>query len=411
MAEETASAETQEAVQELTPQQIEENTILGIATTPPTAKPEEQAASSTEQSATAAEVAKPSEEKVIDFDAPIPLGGEHIKQEEPKAIAPEAEQALVERYSGLNIKTVSELDDRISNYEAVNRENLELKARLEEATKNANPFKTDAEKKLFEFAKGYDGKNASALAEYARLQEIDPETMTDKEVMLEAFVIENKKMGRSEASRLFEIRYKNQYSTDKLDPEDPSEAEMIEERKMEAKYAALQAKEKLAKTKADYKPIIAEETQSQVQENKLLVESAQRKTAQVEGFAKSLAVLKVPTGDKEGQSFNVSLNDVQKSQVAEALSGWTKNHGSYNPDGTFNGPADATEMAEMVIYGMYGKDLVKAAFNKGIQYKELQYVEQNKVQKSQGAIGADKPIASDGLSSSQLEEMAIIGAK
>lgn len=68
-------------------------------------------------------------------------------------------------------------------------------------------------------------------------------------------------------------------------------------------------------------------------------------------------------------------------------------------------------MADMVIYGMYGKDLVKAAFAKGIQYKELQYVEANKVQRTQGGIGADKPIASDGLSSAQQEEMAIIGAK
>lgn len=406
MTEEAAVIESQES--ELTPQQIEENTILGITPAAPAAKPEEQAAA---ELAATVEVAKPTEGNVVDFDTPVPLGGEPIKQEEPKAITPELESVLVERYSRHDIKTVAELDDRIASIETVNRDNLELKAQLEEATKNANPFKTDAERKLFEFVKGYDGKNASALAEYARLQEMDPETMTDKEVMLEAFLIDNKKMGRSEATRLFEVRYKNKYSIEKLDPEDSSEAEMIEERKLEAKYAALEAKEKLAKTKAEYKPIIAEEAPQQAQENKILAESVQRKTSEVEGFAKSLTVLKVPTGDKEGQAFNVSLNDAQKSQVAEALSGWTKNYGSYNTDGSFNGPSDATQMADMVIYGMYGKDLVKAAFAKGIQYKELQYVEANKVQKTQSGIGADKPIASDGLSSAQLEEMAIIGAK
>lgn len=408
MAEEAAVIESQES--ELTPQQIEENSILGItpaAPAAPAAKQEEQAAA---EQAVTVEASKPAEDNVVDFDAPVQLGGEPTKQDEPKVITPEVESALVERYSRLDIKTVADLDDRIASIETVNKENLELKARLEEATKNATPFKTDAEKKLFEFVKGYDGKNASALAEYARLQEMDPETMTDKEVMLEAFLIDNKKMGRSEATRLFEVRYKNKYSIEKLDPEDYSEAEMIEERKLEAKYAALEAKEKLAKTKAEYKPIIAEEA-PQPQENKILVESVQRKTSEVEGFAKSLTVLKVPTGDKEGQAFNVSLNDAQKSQVAEALSGWTKNYGSYNADGSFNGPSDTTQMADMVIYGMYGKDLVKAAFAKGIQYKELQYVEANKVQRTQGGIGADKPIASDGLSSAQQEEMAIIGAK
>lgn len=396
----------QEGENQFTEEQLEEAALFGTPLVADSTVNDTPVIPLTPESTPASEQSEEKEEEIFDINKPVNLWEETIQNDSPPA-TPEFEQEILKRYSKYNVNSLDELEAKISGLSDDSKEVSELKAQLDMATRNASPFTNDAERKLFDFVKGYDGKNLNAISEFRTLQGLEIESMSAKDALMEAFIFENKRISRTEATKLFEIRYKREFGISDLEPE--FDAEKIEERKLEEKFAALNAKEKLAKMQSEFKPDLTPVTQQAAES--VSMEIVTKNVNAAAEFSKTLNLIKVATGNGEGHSFNVVLPADKMEAVSNALKAWTSNPVNYDSKGNFQGPKEYNQMADMLMYGILGKDFVKTAFNMGKQIKQNEYVDQKKVLKGQTPIGVGGATSSDGLSSEQMEELAIMQRK
>jgi hypothetical protein len=106
-------------------------------------------------------------------------------------------------------------------------------------------FSNEAQQRIYEFASKFDGNNMEAARTYLHAQSLDTSALDGKTTMLEAFLLENPELSRSQGQEIFEDLYAKKYSDD---PEEMSAAE-----KWEYQKEVNKAKESISKIQGEFK--------------------------------------------------------------------------------------------------------------------------------------------------------------
>jgi len=310
------------------------------------------------------------EEKEISLDEPVSLDDEEEKVVEPTDFPDEINKFIAERYSDVGIKDGKELEAIISRAASSQKLIDELNAKLEEATNKANPFENDAQKKLFEFAKSFNGTNAKVLAEYEHLQSLDVPKMGDKEALKEAFVQANKEFGRSKAERMFELDYEDTYDTESLDSD--MDAKEIEKRTYRLERDANNAKKQLAETVAKFKPEVSQKVETV--EDVRTKQEIEKVLSVAESELPKIKTLEVKLDKNGTQKMAISLSEEQKAYVTEQSKKFLANPSNY-VDGKLVHNQTPQSVFEFITWSAYKDQLVAKAFQRGLQVKQMEYVE------------------------------------
>jgi hypothetical protein len=358
--------------------------------TPPTPSAEQNTAApeSTETVENTDTVPEAEEQPVQDDwdeNAVIPLEDEQVAATEEKTNLPaDFERVIEERYSKFGIKSGTDLEAAISRVPQLEAQNRELQAKMAELAAKADPFENDAQRKLFEFAKGFNGENASAMAEYAHLVSLDVEKMTEKDLLREAFVQENRSFSRAKAIEKFDIDYEEKYGTEGLDPE--MDAREIKKRTLNKEFDSDKAKRKLAETISGAKLPIAQEKQP-TQEDTRISESIGKTVATVDRALSDFSTVDIGLDKSGSKKFTVGLNEEQRGIVANAVKSILSDPGNYNADGTLKDGKDPKSLAGFIAKASFSDILLRKAYERGLAEKEREIVNKN-------APRAQKPITS-----------------
>lgn len=290
---------------------------------------------------------------------------------------------LQEKYSEYGIKSGRDLEAFVQKQKEYEATISELNAKLEDASKKANPFQNDAQRKLFEFAKEFDGTNAKVLAEFEHLQSLDVEKMSPREVLREAFVQSNKAFGRSKAEKMFDLNYEDTYDTNGLDPDD--DAKEIEKRSLRLEYDSMEAKRKLAETIKNFKPepkAEAGETQNPALE--IEVQRTLKTADEVLSSFKTVDIVLDKTGAKK---FTVGLSENQQNIVRQEVRNYLSNKANYDEKGVLKYGATPQSVAQFITRSAFRDIMDRKIYERGLHDKEMEYVQKN-------VPRASKPISS-----------------
>jgi hypothetical protein len=148
------------------------------------------------------------------------------KEEDVHELSDEEAHEIASQVFGQSVEEIQEKLDRL--------EELESKAQEPK-------FKSDRHEKLFNFVNKYSGDDfESGIVRFARIASLDVEKLAPKEAMKEAFILDNHKLSRDKAEKLFEHDFNKEFG--ELDEE-------IAETKMQLKGD--EAKEKLNSLKQE----------------------------------------------------------------------------------------------------------------------------------------------------------------
>ena len=328
-------------------------------------------------------------EQESNFDDIIPLEEDEKEVEDDFEFPQEFDKILEERYSDIGLKSGKDLETIISEFSKTRDENVELKAKLEEATKKANPFENEAQKKLFEFAKQYDGTNSKVLAEFEHLQSLDVSKMTEKEVLKELFVQENKNFGRAKAERMFELDYEDTYDIENLDED--YDTKEIEKRTLRLERAAAKAKKQLVELIENFKPDVSQNVNTV--ENAKVTKAIERTLENAEAEMLKIKTLEFVLGDDPADKFVIGLNEKQQAHVMNRVTAILSNPQNYDKDGKLNNGVTPQSLYRLIARSDFQDLIDKKIYGRGKQVLTIQNVTE-KAPKSQ------KPLTSNGASNS-----------
>lgn len=306
---------------------------------------------------------------VLPMDDITPLEDEEDKVETPQDV----DKYLQEKYSDYGIKTGNDLDVFFQKQSAYEKQISELNAKLEDASKNASPFENDAQRKLFEFAKSFDGTNGKVLLEYEHLQSLDVNSMSAKAILKESYVQSNKAFGRDKAEEMFELNYEDTYDTAELD--EYSDAKEIRKRTLKLEFDSVNAKEKLANTIQTFKPQAKTEVvtpQNQVLD--LEVEKTLKGANELLSSFKTIDLMLDKTGTKK---FTVGLSENQQNIVASEVRSYLSNKSNYDDKGQLLNGATPQSVANFIAKAGFTDIMLRKAYERGLHEKEMEYVQKN----------------------------------
>ena len=306
---------------------------------------------------------------VLPMDDITPLEDEEEKVETPQDV----DKYLQEKYSDYGIKTGNDLDVFFQKQSAYEKQISELNAKLEDASKNASPFENDAQRKLFEFAKSFDGTNGKVLLEYEHLQSLDVNSMSAKAILKESYVQSNKAFGRDKAEEMFELNYEDTYDTAELD--EYSDAKEIRKRTLKLEFDSVNAKEKLANTIQTFKPQAKTEVvtpQNQVLD--LEVEKTLKGANELLSSFKTIDLMLDKTGTKK---FTVGLSENQQNIVASEVRSYLSNKSNYDDKGQLLNGATPQSVANFIAKAGFTDIMLRKAYERGLHEKEMEYVQKN----------------------------------
>jgi len=324
-------------------------------------------------------VAETTKEEVaaeVAFD-PLAVDNNWRNQEEPEAVITESpkevETFLADRFGNYGIKTP---DDIVSLLDTVES----LKEQL--ASKPTTPvFENDAQAKLFEFAKQYDGTNGAIIAEFEHLQSLDVASLSPKEKLLEVYVQENKDMDRSKAKKLFEHEFKAKYGTDGLDSDIEEDAETIELKQILLERDSLNAGKKLVEVISKFKPTTSQK--GAVTVNPVIEKAVLEYSARAEEELKSLSAIDVVLKLEKDAKGNYNPKDtyklgLDKDQI-NYISSLTKAHFSnklnFDADGKEVNGFTPAKLAVVLAKSIYVDDIILAACRRTEQLVEMRQIE------------------------------------
>ena len=333
----------------------------------------------------AAETAKEEVSAESTFD-PLAVDNNWRNQEELEAEATEApkeiETFLADRFGSQGIKTPDDITSLLDTVES-------LKSQL--ASKPTTPvFENDAQAKLFEFAKQYDGTNGSIIAEFEHLQSLDVTSLSPKEKLLEAYVQENKDMDRVKAKKLFEHEFKAKYGTDGLDSDIEEDAETIELKQILLERDSLNAGKKLVEVISKFKPAISQKEVVTV--NPVIEKAISEYSSKAEEELKSLNAIEVVLSLKKDSTgrivpedtYNLGLDKDQIDYVSSLTKAHFTNKLNFTADGKeVNGMTPKT-LAVILAKSIYHDDIVRASVKRAVHLHEMRQIE-NKQPKGQKA--------------------------
>jgi hypothetical protein len=305
------------------------------------------------------------------------------EQEAAQVEAPkEVETFLADRFGNYGIKTPDDIVSLIDTVES-------LKEQL--ASKPTTPvFENDAQAKLFEFAKQYDGTNGSVIAEFEHLQSLDVASLKAKDKLFEVYVQENRDMNRDDAKLLFEHEYDTKYGVEWLDPDIPEDEKAIRLRKILLERDSNNAGKKLVEVISKFKPVASQKEVAQV--NPIIERAVSEYSARAEEELKSLNAIEVVLSLKKDSTGKIVPEDtynlgLDKDQI-DYISSLTKAHFSnklnFTADGKEINGFSPKALAVVLAKSIYHDDIVRASVKRAVQLHEMRQIE-NKQPKGQKA--------------------------
>jgi len=305
------------------------------------------------------------------------------EQEAAQVEAPkEVETFLADRFGNYGIKTPDDIVSLIDTVES-------LKEQL--ASKPTTPvFENDAQAKLFEFAKQYDGTNGSVIAEFEHLQSLDVASLKAKDKLFEVYVQENRDMNRDDAKLLFEHEYDTKYGVEGLDPDIPEDEKAIRLRKILLERDSNNAGKKLVEVISKFKPVASQKEVAQA--NPIIERAVSEYSAKAEEELKSLNAIEVVLSLKKDSAGRIVPEDtynlgLDKDQI-DYISSLTKAHFSnklnFTADGKEINGFSPKALAVVLAKSIYHDDIVRASVKRAVQLHEMRQIE-NKQPKGQKA--------------------------
>lgn len=305
------------------------------------------------------------------------------EQEAARVEAPkEVETFLADRFGNYGIKTPDDIVSLIDTVES-------LKDQL--ASKPTTPvFENDAQAKLFEFAKQYDGTNGSVIAEFEHLQSLDVASLKAKDKLFEVYVQENRDMNRDDAKLLFEHEYDTKYGVEGLDPDIPEDEKAIRLRKILLERDSNNAGKKLVEVISKFKPTVSQKEVVSV--NPVIEKAISEYSAKAEEELKSLNAIEVVLSLKKDSTGKIVPEDtynlgLDKDQI-DYISSLTKAHFSnklnFTADGKEINGFSPKALAVVLAKSIYHDDIVRASVKRAVQLHEMRQIE-NKQPKGQKA--------------------------
>lgn len=307
------------------------------------------------------------------------------EQEKPQTEAPkEVETFLTDRFGNYGIKTPDDIVSLIDTVES-------LKEQL--ASKPTTPvFENDAQAKLFEFAKQYDGTNGSVIAEFEHLQSLDVANMQAKDKLFEVYVQDNKDMDRSKARKLFEHEFKAKYGTDWLDSEIPEDAEAIELKQILLERDSLNAGKKLVEVISKFKPVASQKEVAQV--NPIIEKAVLEYSARADEELKSLSAIDVVLKlekDTQGKyapkdTYKLGLDKDQIEYVSSLTKAHFSNKQNFDDSGKERNGFTPKTLAVVLAKSIYHDDIVLAACRRTEQLYEMRQIESKQPKGQKAAV-------------------------
>jgi len=294
---------------------------------------------------------------------------EAVQVEAPK----EVETFLTDKFGSYGIKTPDDIVSLIDTVES-------LKEQL--ASKPTTPvFENDAQAKLFEFAKQYDGTNGSVIAEFEHLQSLDVASLKAKDKLFEVYVQENRDMNRDDAKLLFEHEYDTKYGVEGLDPDIPEDEKAIRLRKILLERDSNNAGKKLVEVISKFKPVASQKEVAQA--NPIIERAVSEYSARAEEELKSLNAIEVVLSLKKDSTGKIVPEDtynlgLDKDQI-DYISSLTKAHFSnklnFTADGKEINGFSPKALAVVLAKSIYHDDIVRASVKRAVQLHEMRQIE------------------------------------
>lgn len=294
---------------------------------------------------------------------------------------------VAQRFSDYGITDGKQLEELLTSKSGEYESRIaELEAQLEEKSKNGLVFENEEQRKLYEFAKQFDGTNAKVLAEYEYLQNLDVNKMASKDVLKEAYVQANKAFGREKAEEMFEFMYEDTYDTETLDPD--FDKKEIRKRELKLEMDSANAKKQLVETISKFK--VEPNSKPQSQEDAKMMQEVERVVAKAASELPNINKIEIPLDKSGNQKFAIGLTSDQKSFVIEQTKNFLSNPSNYDADGKLKHGATPQSVFEFITESTYKPLIYQKIFERGMHVREMQGVEKR-------AIKAQKPISAGNL--------------
>lgn len=317
----------------------------------------------------------------------VMLVDEPIKNIESEDYPDDFNKVVAQRFSDYGVTDGKQLEELLTSKSGEYESRIaELEAQLKEVSTKGLAFENEAQKKLYEFAKQFDGTNAKLLAEYEYLQNLDVSKMDDKAVLKEAFVQANKSFGREKAEEMFEYEYEDNYDTENLDPDYDNKE--IRKRSLKLERDAANAKKQLVETISNFK--VEPNSKPQSQEEAKMMQEVERVVAKAASELPNINKIEIPLDKSGNQKFAIGLTSEQKSFVIEQTKNFLSNPSNYDADGKLKHGATPQSVFEFITESTYKPLIYQKIFERGMHVREMQGVEKR-------AVKAQKPISAGSL--------------
>jgi hypothetical protein len=319
------------------------------------------------------------------------------KEEDEEALSPDdfIKTVYEEKYG---IKTQAELDTMVDNaIDLVEKhEKLQKDYDLLKADAGKIKFTSDKEERAYNFIKKYDvDRQGEALDTYAKLITMDIDNSDPTMILEEKFVHENPHWTRAEAQRMFQKEFKKKYTLKKedFDSEEEYNSELADVEILK-KGDVARAKSYLKDQQEKYKPAAKEE---KPKVNEAVTKAVEKNARDYVDYAEKADEVSFGDGDDK---YIFALDKAKKQKISEAMGAWVKNPSSYNDKGELEGIKDASEMFNIVVGGLFLKDIVNAAISQvknKVASKRIDEVAETKPKKRQAPGSGDAKIKGDDL--------------
>lgn len=295
------------------------------------------------------------------------------KKDEFDTVEPDAYIAQVygEKYG---LKTEKELTTLVENALSVMDEVDALKKERDtlKADGGKPKFASPAHESAFNFVSQFDpSMQGEALQTFAKLITMDIDNGDPMMLLEEKFVHENPQWTRSEAQRMFKKDYAKKYTLarDKFDGTDEEFAEEQADMDIMKKGDIARSKTYLKELKSKHKPAEAEKPRA----NEAVVKAVEKNAKDYGAYIEKVNEF---VSDEGGEKYTFKLEADKKKQVSDAMNAWVKNPASYDEKGELIGAGSPEEMFNIIVGGMFLKEIIKSVRSQVKNKVETQRVDE-----------------------------------
>ena len=337
-----------------------------------------------------------------------------LKKEAEDDNEPTFDSLISDKFSEkYEINNEGELDEILANTEKVLNYNEQLKKDLEEAKKQDPVFKSDKDKKAFEFLKQYNvDKFGNGVGNYARLIGIEPSTIDGKLAMQEAFIVRNPELEREDAIELFNDEYE-QYSVNRDDFEEEAAYDKkqklkdIQKKKdVSAARSYLSEQQEKFKSSDDGDGKNNDDDEAKAAKEKVYTKAVAKYSELVDNSLDGFDSLIFKTGEKEEDDFTFKLSKDQLNKIELSMKNYVKSPNIYDEKGEI-ATFDADETKVNVAMALFGLQIFDEAYKHGITIGNTMKVEKigkTKPDRKLKKVGGDGDISADDQFEQQAEE-------